>query len=237
MTSSFIDRHDAGRCLAKNLEHYAHLPDALVLALPRGGVPVAYEIAQALHLPLDVFVVRKLGAPFHEELAIGAIASGGVRVLNGALIERLGISPALIESIAAEQEHELHRREQLYRGGRPNIQVEGKTVILVDDGLATGASMRAAVLALRQHRPSRLVVAVPVGADETCQELKGEVEEVVCGKTPEDLGAVGMWYDDFTQTTDAEVADLLTHAAHERRVQEVLKAKPEVDREVLTQGA
>jgi putative phosphoribosyl transferase len=217
MNNCFKDRRNAGRFLASKLSRHAHREDALVLALPRGGVPVGYEIALALGLPLDVFVVRKLGAPLQEELAIGAIATGGVRVLNEALIQQLGISPGVTESITAAQERELQRREQLYRGIRPPVQVRDKRVILVDDGLATGASMRAAIQALRQHGPEQIVIAVPVGAVETCRDLQREVEEVVCGRCPDDLGAVGLWYEDFTQTTDEEVAQLLQHIAHERQ--------------------
>jgi predicted phosphoribosyltransferase len=233
MTSSFADRPDAGRYLAGKLAHYAGRANTVVLALPRGGVPVGAEIASALDLPLDVFVVRKLGAPMHEELAVGAIASGGIRFLNEALINRLGISARMIDSITDEERREMERREQLYRAQRPPIQVQGKTVILVDDGLATGASMRAAVQALRHLHPARIVVAVPVGAADTCREFEAEVDEVICSKTPEDFGAVGMWYDDFTQISDQEVAELLNHNAHQRRVRQVLQSRPDLHHEIL----
>jgi putative phosphoribosyl transferase len=214
MNRPFKDRHHAGEVLAERLRQYADRPDVLVLALPRGGVPVGFEISRLLRVPLDVFVVRKIGAPFYEELAVGAIASGGVRVLNELLIKRLGISQEAIQAITQEEGQELARREQLYRGARPPLHVEDKTVLLVDDGLATGASMRAAVRALRHHRPRRILVAVPVGAPETCRELEQEADEVVCAEKPEDLGAVGMWYEDFSQTTDEEVSVLLHLAPH-----------------------
>jgi putative phosphoribosyl transferase len=217
----FEDRFDAGGFLAGKLRHYADRRDVVVLALPRGGVPVAYEIAHALGAPLDIFVVRKLGAPGYEELAMGAIATGGVRVFNEEVIHHLGVSQNWIDASIREQEEELRRREQLYRGDRPPVALEGRTCILVDDGLATGASMRAAVRALRQHRPAAIVVAVPIGSRDTCDQFRSEVDEVVCGRTPEPFHAVGAWYRDFTQTTDDEVRDLLDRAAHERRVQRV----------------
>lgn len=213
MIFQFKDRRDAGRYMAKQLRHYAHKPDVIVLGLPRGGVPVAAEIAQALGADLDVFVVRKLGAPMYEELAMGAIASGGVRVLNPEVVQQLGITSEVVDAAAAQEEIELQRRERDYRGDRPPLDVSGRTVILVDDGLATGASMRAAVRAVRQLGPEKVVVAVPVGAPETCKDLEPEVDEIVCGKMPRDFRAVGAWYEDFAQTTDEEVRGLLAHSA------------------------
>jgi len=183
-----------------------------VLALPRGGVPVGYEVARALGAPLDVFLVRKLGVPGHEELAMGAIASGGVRVVNEEAVRQLGIPPAWLDAAAEREADELARREAAYRDGRPPPDVRGKIVILVDDGLATGSTMRAAVAALRRLDPAKVVVAVPVGAAETCAEFKGEADDAVCAEEPEPFFAVGSWYDDFTQTTDAEVRELLARA-------------------------
>jgi predicted phosphoribosyltransferase len=208
----FRDRFEAGRRLATALEHYAGRPNLLVLALPRGGVPVGYEVASALPAPLDVMLVRKLGVPGHEELAMGAIASGGVRVISDDVVAALGIPDRAIATIAAHEEHELERRNQLYRGDRPPPDVRGKTVILVDDGLATGSTMRAAVAALKAQGPERLVVAVPVAAPETCDALSREVDEVVCARAPERFFAVGNWYVDFSQTSDAEVRGLLRRA-------------------------
>src|SRR5436853_6995048 len=205
----FSDRHDAGRQLAGRLPEYAGRPDVLVLALPRGGVPVAYEVAQALGAPLDVFVVRKLGVPGYEELAMGAVATCGVRVLNDQLVRRLGIPGALIDTVASQERQELARRERLYREGRPPPDVRGRTVILVDDGLATGATMHAAIEALRQLQPARIVGAVPTASPETCAELKTEVDDVICATTPDPFYAVGLWYEDFSQTTDEEVRELL----------------------------
>jgi predicted phosphoribosyltransferase len=205
----FRDRRDAGRLLAAKLAAYAHRPDVLVLALPRGGVPVAYEVARALGAPLDVFIVRKLGVPGYEELAMGAVATGGVRVLNKQIVERLGIPDYLIEAVTAREQKELERRERLYRSGRPHPDIRGCTVILVDDGLATGATMHAAVEALRQQQPARIVVAVPTASPETCEEMKTKADEVICAITPEPFHAVGVWYQDFSQTTDEEVRDLL----------------------------
>lgn len=209
----FHDRREAGRVLASRLGRYAGRPDVLVLALPRGGVPVALEVAQALGAPLDVFLVRKLGVPGREEVALGAIASEGVRVLNDDLVRRLGISTPALEAVTAREEAELRRREVAYRGSRPREPVAGRTVILVDDGLATGASMKAAVAALRRERPARIVVAVPVAAGEACDEFRADVEDVVCVATPEPFTAVGAWYEDFSQTTDEEVRHLLDEAA------------------------
>jgi len=198
---------------------YAGQPDVLVLALPRGGAPVAFEVAQALHVPLDVFIVRKLGMPGHEELAMGAIASGGVRVLNEDLVRLLGVPNHVLEQITTRESEELRRRETAYRGSRPPEPIAGRTVILADDGLATGASMRAAVRALRREGATRIVVAVPVAAAETCESLRLEVEEVVCASTPEPFTAVGAWYEDFRQTTDEEVRELLDRANASREVE------------------
>lgn len=223
----FADRHDAGAHLATLLSHYQNRSDVVVLALPRGGVPVAYEIAKRLHLPMDIFIVRKLGVPIHEELAMGAIATGGVRVLNEDVIRKLRITEEMIEAAAQEQERELQRRELEYRGDRHPLELRCKNVILVDDGLATGASMRAAVRALKLHLPARIIVAVPVGAPETCREFESEVDEVVCAKTPPDFTAVGAWYHDFTQTTDEEVCRLIDKAAHQHKVAEVVTKHPE----------
>ncbi len=210
---AFHDRTQAGRLLAARLTPYARRDDVLVLALPRGGVPVGYEVARALEAPLDVYVVRKLGVPGQEELALGAIASGGVRVLNQDVVRAVGIDEGSIDAIAAREQAELARREALYRGDRQPPAVAGRTVVLVDDGLATGATMRAAVRALRQMVPRRLVVAVPTGAPETCAELEREVDELICLIMPEPFYGVGFWYDRFAQTTDAEVARLLREAA------------------------
>jgi len=205
----FRDRRDAGRRLAAKLRRYAGRPDVLVLGLPRGGVPVAAEVAEALAAPLDVFVVRKLGVPGREELAMGAIASGGIRVLNDDVVGRLGIPAAAIDRAAAAEGRELERRERAYRGDRPPPDPRGKVVVLVDDGLATGASMRAAVRAVRRLDPGRVVVAVPVGAADTCDEFEDVADEVVCATEPDPFLAVGYWYEDFSQTTDDEVRELL----------------------------
>jgi putative phosphoribosyl transferase len=212
----FRDRAEAGRRLAEMLGHYAKRADVLVLALPRGGVPVGFEVARALAVPLDVFLVRKLGFPGQEELAMGAIASGGARVLNTSLLRRLHVTPEAVDAVASRERRELERREQEYRGARTAPPVRGKTVIVVDDGLATGASMTAAVAALRRLEPARIVVAVPVGSPSTCTEFGGLVDEVVCAETPESFAAVGQWYEDFSQTTDEEVRDLLRQARAER---------------------
>jgi len=205
----FQDRTEAGRILAHRLAAYANYPDAMVLALPRGGVPVAFEVAEALRLPLDIFVVRKLGLPGHEEFAMGAIASGGARVLDQDLIRQLSLSNEIIEHIVAREQRELERRERIYRGQRPMLDVRDHIVIIVDDGLATGSSMRAAIAAFRQKRPAKLIVAVPVGARVTCSELEALADEVICLETPENFSAVGLWYKDFSQVTDEEVIDLL----------------------------
>jgi predicted phosphoribosyltransferase len=209
----FADRTEAGRFLASKLKRYAGRPDVLVLGLPRGGVPVAFEIARALRAPLDVFLVRKLGLPGQEEFAVGAIASGGVRVVNEDVVRALGISEDIIEGVAAAQKRQMAERERLYRGDRPPPDVRGRTVILVDDGLATGSTMRAAVLALRRQGAARIVVAVPVGAPETCAEFKHEADDVICARTPEPFYAVGLWYGDFSQTSDEEVRDLLEQSS------------------------
>ncbi|HYD00351.1 MAG TPA: phosphoribosyltransferase [Phycisphaerales bacterium] len=205
----FADRHDAGRRLGRALARYGGRGDVTVLGLARGGVVVAYEVAEALQAPLDVLVVRKLGVPGHEELAMGAIASGGVRVLSRDLIGQLGISGDQLAAVTAAETAELARRELAFRGGRGPLDVRGRTVLLVDDGLATGSTMRSAAEALRQLSPARVVVAVPVGAPETCDAFRGEVDEVVCGVTPEPFYGVGMWYEDFSQTSDDEVRMLL----------------------------
>ena len=211
--SLFRDRADAGRQLAAKLTAYAGRQDVLVLALPRGGVPVAAEVARRLGAPLDVYLVRKLGVPGHEELALGAIASGGTIVLNDDIVRGLAIPASVIDALVRQERHELERRERVYRGDRPIPNVTGRVVILIDDGLATGATMRAAVEALRARHPARLVVAVPVGAPETCAALESLADEVACAVTPEPFYAVGLWYDDFDQTTDAEVGMLLDQAA------------------------
>jgi predicted phosphoribosyltransferase len=205
----YQDRRDAGRHLARRFDALEGHSDVIVLALPRGGVPVGYEVARHLNAPLDVFVVRKLGVPGYSELAMGAIASGNIRVLNREVIARLRIPPRDVETVTAEQQLELERRERQYRGSRPPIELHGKTVVLVDDGLATGATMRAAVRALKTCAPARLIVGVPVGARETCEEFEDEVDEVICACTPDDFRAVGVWYRDFSQTTDEEVCALL----------------------------
>src|SRR6266705_612940 len=214
METLYRDRSEAGRLLATKLTGYAHRQDVLVLALPRGGVPVAYEVARTLHVPLDVFLVRKLGVPGHEELAMGAIATGGVRVLNEDVVNFLQIPLTVIDAVAAQEQQELDRRTLHYRSGRPPLDVHGCTVILVDDGLATGATMRAAVLALRQQQPARIVVAVPIASSTVCHELKTVADEFVCAETPEPFYAVGLWYENFEQTSDAEICDLLAQAAH-----------------------
>jgi predicted phosphoribosyltransferase len=201
--------------LAERLQHYAFKTDVVVLALPRGGVPVGYEVAKALHAPMDVFIVRKLGIPGQEELAMGAVASGGVRVLNDPVVRALGIPDYVIDSVVKWELQELERRERLYRGNRPPPNVRGKTVILVDDGLATGSTMLAGVQALRKLGPARIVVAVPVASPDTCELLKEYVDETVCAVTPEPFYAVGLWYRDFSQTTDEEVRELLERSAAE----------------------
>lgn len=211
----FTDRRDAGKKLAQRLAAYEGQPGVIVLALPRGGVPVAYEVASALKAPLDVFLVRKLGVPGHEELAMGAIASGGVLVLNETVVAALQIPQAVIDAIARQERQELERRERAYRDDRPSPQIRGQTAILVDDGLATGSSMRAAVVGLRAQEPARIVIAVPTAAPETCESLEAEADEVICATTPQPFYGVGMWYEDFSQTSDEEVRMLLRQASHQ----------------------
>ena len=228
----FRDRREAGRLLAAQLGKYANRPDVIVLALPRGGVPVAYEVARQLGAPLDIFLVRKLGVPGYEELAMGAIASGGVRVLNDQLMGMLHIPDDIIDEVAAWEQRELMRREHLYRGERPPPDVRGRTVILVDDGLATGSTMQAAIKALRQQQPARIVVAVPTASPDVCEQLRSQADEVICAITPEPFHAVGLWYGDFSQTMDEEVRDLLARssesggARRDERQQGEMYAKP-----------
>lgn len=218
----FRDRIEAGQVLAQRLKGVIRDSNPIVLALPRGGVPVGFEVAKALHSDLDIFLVRKLGVPGHEELAIGAIASGGIRVLNQALIRELGLTSLVIDSITARQRREIERRERLYREDRPPLAVGDRTVILIDDGLATGATMLAAARALRIQRPKRIIVAVPVASREACEEFRRHVDETVCAETPEPFYSVGSWFEDFSQTSDAEVRELLERAAHERVPKEEL---------------
>jgi predicted phosphoribosyltransferase len=212
LSGRYPDRRVAGRLLAGQLQNYAGNPDVRVLALPRGGVPVGFEVAWVLRAPLDVFVVRKLGVPGHEELAMGAIASGGVRVINSEVVDHLHITPSVIDTVAREQAEELQRRELRYRDNEPPLELKDRTVILVDDGLATGSTMRAAVAAVRQHLAARIVVAVPVAALDALAALEGSVDEMVCPLTPDSFQAVGQWYDRFDQTTDDEVRALLAEA-------------------------
>lgn len=209
----YKDRREAGVDLAGHLRQFTDRRDVVVLALPRGGVPVAYEVARALHAPLDVFLVRKLGVPGHRELAMGAIASGDVRVLNDEVVRWYGIPERVIDDVAREEQAELERRERAYREGRSPVDISGRVVVLVDDGLATGSSMKAAVRAVRARTPSRIVVAVPVGAPETCRALASIADEVICARTPEYFAAVGQWYLDFSETTDDEVRDLLSESS------------------------
>jgi len=213
MERTFSNRTEAGRLLAEKLVKYAGRADVIVLGLPRGGVPVAYEVAKRLGVPLDVFIVRKLGVPGFEELAVGAIASGGVRVLNRDVMHALPNAEATIESITARETAELERREQSYSAGRPSPELRDRIVILVDDGLATGATMRAAVKALRHRGAAKIVVAVPVGPPDTCREFEGEADETICASVPEFFQAVGQYYEDFSQTSDDEVRELLARAA------------------------
>lgn len=210
--AGFRDRREAGRFLAQQLGDYADRSDVLVLALPRGGVPVAYEVATWLHAPLDIFLVRKIGMPGHEELALGAVASGGITVWNEDMLRAMWIPPDLLESLRARELRELERRDALYRADLPPPNVTGRTVILIDDGLATGATMRAAVAALRVAGAARIVVAVPVGSREACEEFRAEVDQTVCGIMPEPFLGVGRWYGDFSQTSDDEVRESLSHA-------------------------
>src|SRR5213083_3453673 len=213
MERAFLNRTEAGRLLAEKLEKYANRNDVVVLGLPRGGVPVAYEVAKRLHAPLDVFIVRKLGVPGFEELAAGAIASGGVRVLNEDVIRAIPYADEAIEAVTVKETAELERREHIYREGRPPPELRDRIVILVDDGLATGATMRAAVKALRQRGAAKIVVAVPVGPPDTCREFEDEADEVICASAPEFFQAVGQYYEDFSQTSDEEVSELLARAA------------------------
>ena len=212
ITQRFRNRAEAGRLLASHLARYAYRANVLILALPRGGVPVAFEIARALNLPLEVFLARKLGVPGQEELAMGALASGNVRILQPDVIEGLRIPRSVIEAVTAEETRELARRERAFRGDRPRLQVSGRNIILVDDGLATGSTMRAAVTALKLQRPERIIVAVPVADSETCDEIKNEVDEIICLRTPTSFYAVGLWYETFPQLTDEEVREFLRKA-------------------------
>lgn len=211
----FRDRRDAGKKLAQKLIDYASREDVIILALPRGGVPVAYEVSVALHVPLDIFIVRKLGWPGHEEMAIGAIASGGVKVLNEDIVRYLNIPDDLITAVAQRELRELERRERVYRGNRPALEVKDRTVMIIDDGLATGASMRAALLGVRGHSPAAIVVAVPTSALETCEALEAEVDRIICASTPEPFYGVSRWYEDFSQITDEEVRILLQNASRQ----------------------
>ncbi len=208
----FKDRTDAGQKLAEKLTTYANREDVIVLGLARGGVPVAYQVAKKLAVPLDVFLVRKLGVPGREELALGAIASGGVRILNHDIVDTLQISEQEIENIAGQEQQELERREHSYRGNRPPLEARDRQVILVDDGLATGASMRAAVAALKSQNPKRIVIGVPTAAPPTCRSFEDEVDEVICAITPQPFMGVGAWYENFSQTTDDDVRDILENA-------------------------
>jgi putative phosphoribosyl transferase len=217
VTPPFRDRIEAGQRLAQRLKLEAiGGPNVLVLALPRGGVPVGFAIAQILNADLDILLVRKLGVPGHEELAMGAIASGGIRVLNEELISHLGISTTVIDRVTAREQQEIERRERLYRDGRPALPIKDRIVILVDDGLATGASMLAAARTARAQQPKRVIVAVPVASRDACEEFRQHVDEVICAETPEPFYSVGTWYEDFSQTSDAEVRELLQRASHER---------------------
>jgi putative phosphoribosyl transferase len=211
----FHDRAEAGRALAQRLKPIVRDQNVLVLALPRGGVPVGFEVAQILHADLDVFIVRKLGVPGHEELAMGAIASGGIRVLNYAVIEQLGIPKTVIDRVKQHELQEIRRRENLYREGRPPLSPAGRTVVLVDDGLATGATMLAAVRAVRTQNTEQIIVGVPVASREACDEIGKNADAIVCVATPEPFHAVGVWYEDFSQTSDDEVGELLERAARQ----------------------
>jgi putative phosphoribosyl transferase len=208
----FKNRMEAGTLLAQRLASYAERSDVIVLALPRGGVPVGFALAQVLRVPLDILLVRKLGVPGHEELAMGAIASGGMKVLNEEVVAKLDIDPGVIEAISRREMLEIDRREKLYRDGSPAPTLTGRTVILVDDGLATGATMRVALRAARQGNPARIIIATPVAAPESCEELRKEADDIICHFTPKPFYAVGLWYEDFPQTTDIEVKALLAEA-------------------------
>jgi predicted phosphoribosyltransferase len=213
----FSDRKEAGIILARYLKDYANQTNVIALALPRGGVPVAYEVAKELSIPLDLFIVRKLGVPGHEELAMGAIASGGTVFFNDSLINQLYLEPSSIDAVLQSEQKELIRREQLYRGSRPYPELLGKIVILIDDGIATGATMRAAVKALRKRKPSSIIIAVPVAAQETCHEIAPLVDKLVCPMQPINFYAVGLWYEFFPQTSDSEVIELLEKANSTRQ--------------------
>lgn len=221
----FKDRRHAGLRLAERLAAYADRRDVVVLALPRGGVPVAYEVSRALHAPLDVFVVRKLGVPGHDEYAMGAIASGGARVLDASIVRRLDLSDAAVRAVEADERHELERREAVYRSGHDAPRLIGRTVVVVDDGLATGATMRVAVKALRLQSPGRLVVAVPVGSAQAVRRLQHEADEVVCASTPPAFSSVGQWYADFSQTSDEEVIELLQQGRQAMRHEAVVSTR------------
>jgi putative phosphoribosyl transferase len=230
MIRRFKNRSEAGRLLSQKLQDYANRSDVIVLALPRGGVPVAFEVAGALNAPIDVFVVRKLGAPGQRELAMGAIASGGVRVLNEDVIRVMRIREEVVDAVAAEEQQEMERRELAYRGRRPLPEFKDRTVILVDDGLATGSTMHAAVAALRQQRPARVVVAIPVAPPSTLREFHGEADEVVCVLAPDaPFEGVGRWYLDFSQTTDEEVRQLLEQASREKKIHTDFKIASQKD--------
>ncbi len=216
----FENREQAGEMLAQHLSAYAGRTDAIVLALPRGGVPVGYVVAKHLQLPLDVFLVRKLGMPGHEEFAIGAISSGGTRFLQEDVVRSYGISERVIDTVAQGELLELERREKLYRAGRPPLELAKRVVILVDDGLATGSTMKAAVLAVRKANPAKIIVAVPVGAAESFEKLRSDVDDIICLRTPEPFYAVGTWYENFTQTSDDDVIRLLDDAAQEAKERE-----------------
>jgi len=208
----FENRRDAGKQLAKELSEFKGQNDAIVLGLPRGGIPVAYEVAKALELPLDVFIVRKLGVPGQPELAMGAIASGDIKVMNESVVRNAGISDQQIEEVAHKEKEELKKREKAYRGARPDIDLQGKTVLIVDDGLATGASMRAAISALREHNPKKIIAAIPTAPRDTCQEFESEVDQIICLRTPSPFWGVGGSYQNFSQTTNEEVRTFLNKA-------------------------
>jgi putative phosphoribosyl transferase len=213
----YIDRKEAGIVLAKHLKDYVNQLNAIVLALPRGGVPVAFEVAKALSIPLDIFVVRKLGVPGHEELAMGAVASGGTVVFNEQLMSQLNLDKSSIDAVLQSEQKELVRRERLYRGNRPFPELSGKTIILVDDGIATGSTMQAAVMALRKHKPASIIIAVPVAAYATCEEMATLVDKIICPLRPINFYAVGLWYEQFSQTADSEVIELLEKSNSARK--------------------
>jgi predicted phosphoribosyltransferase len=220
VTAQFQDRSEAGRLLAAKLGHHAGKPAVVVLGLPRGGVPVACEVAGILNVPLDIFLVRGLGAPGYDEMVIGTVASRGVKILDREVVERLGISEEAAEATARAEQRELERQESIYRDGREPVALKDQTVILVDEGLATGSCIRAAVRALREREPKSITVAVPVGSPDTCRQMRSEADEVVCAMTPEPFFSVGTWYADFMEIPDEEITRLLKHAAHQRRARE-----------------